>query len=163
MAVHLIQKKKERGQQKALCLSLLPLLSMKLQNVYQQKINGMYLERMWPILFLIKICRDELSLLSSQRFFKPRSHHGLYATQLNSATSCKSNQSEFRRNLPKLCDISQKANFRQYFDGPIVPISLKFRSNVRNFAWHFVLRTTKFHATVYLGSEIPWNIKTECG
>ena len=72
--------------------------------------------------------------------------------------SCKSNQSEFRWNLPKLCDISKKANFRRYFDAPIVPISLKFRSNMRNFAWHFVLRTTKFRATVYLGSEIPWNI-----
>ena len=57
---------------------------------------------------------------------------------------CKSNESEFRRNLPKLCDISKKANFRRYFDAPIVPISLKFRANVRNFAWRFVPRTMKF-------------------
>ena len=72
--------------------------------------------------------------------------------------SCKSNQSEFRRNLPKLCDISKKANFRRYFDGTIVPMSVNFRSNVRNFAWHFVVPTTKFRTTVYLGSEIPRNI-----
>ena len=58
----------------------------------------------------------------------------------------------------KLCDISKKANFHRFFDAPIVPISLKFRANVRNFAWHFAPRTTKFHATVYLGSEITWNI-----
>ena len=74
--------------------------------------------------------------------------------------------------MPKLCDFSKKANFRRYFDAPIVPILLKFRANVRNFAWHFVPRTTKFRlkfrlgkqnfvsesATVYLGSEISWNI-----
>ena len=84
--------------------------------------------------------------------------HAHRAGTCSSTVSCKSNQSEFRQNLPKLCDISKKANFRRYFDAPIVPISLKFCSNVPNFTWHFVLRTTKFCATVYLGSEIPWNI-----
>ena len=64
---------------------------------------------------------------------------------------CKIKESKFRRNLPKLCDISKKANFRRYFDAPIVHISLKFRANVRNFP-------LKFRATVYLGSEISWNI-----
>ena len=84
--------------------------------------------------------------------------HAHRADTCSFTVSCKSNQSEFRRNLPKLCDISKKADFRRYFDAPIGPISLKFRSNVRNFAWHFVLRTTKFRTTVYLGSEILWNI-----
>ena len=71
---------------------------------------------------------------------------------------CKSNESKFRGNLPKLCGILKKANFCRYFHAPIIPISLKFRANVRNFAWHFVPRTTKFCATVYLRSEILWNI-----
>ena len=79
-----------------------------------------------------------------------------------STVLCKIKESKFPRNLPKLCDISKKANFRRYFDTPIVHISLKFRANVRNFAWLFVPRTTKFRlkfrATVYLGSEISWNI-----
>ena len=76
--------------------------------------------------------------------------HAHRAGTCSFTVSCKSNQSEFRRNLPKLCDISKKANFRRYFDAPIVPISLKFRSNVQNFAWHFVLRTTKFRGTFRL-------------
>ena len=29
---------------------------------------------------------------------------------------CKSNESEYRRNLTKLCDISKEANFRRYFN-----------------------------------------------
>ena len=96
--------------------------------------------------------------------------HAHRAGTCNFTVSCKSNQSEFRRNLQKLCNISKKANFRRYFDAPIVPISLKFRSNVRNFAWHFVLRTTKFHTTVYFGERnsvehfVCWSRnQTECG
>jgi len=63
---------------------------------------------------------------------------------LNSTVLCKSNESEFQGNLPKLCVISKEAKFCRYFDEPIVPISLKFHANVRNFAWHFVPRW-KFH------------------
>ena len=75
-----------------------------------------------------------------------------------STVLCKIKESKFPRNLPKLCNISKKANFRRYFDTPIVHISLKFRANVRNFAWLFVPRTTKFRLKFRLGSEISWNI-----
>ena len=51
---------------------------------------------------------------------------------------------EFRGNLPKLCDISKKANLRRYFEALIVFVWLKFRANVWNCAWRFVPRTTKF-------------------
>ena len=69
-----------------------------------------------------------------------------------------------RRNLPKLCDILKKANFRRYFDAPIVHISLKFRANVRNFAWLFVPRTTKFRLKFRLGKrnfaqQFIWGVK----
>ena len=53
----------------------------------------------------------------------------------------------------KLCDISKKANFHRYFDAPIVPISLNFRANVRNFAWHFASWTTKFRLKFRLGKR----------
>ena len=75
---------------------------------------------------------------------------------------------EFRRNLPKLCDISKEANFRRYFDAPIVPISSKFRAGVRSFAWHFVPRTAKFRTKFRLRkrnfvweSEISSTISSE--
>ena len=86
-------------------------------------------------------------LIFERKFFFPKS-----------TVLCKIKESKFQRNLPKLCDISKKAIFRQYFDAPIVHISVKFRANVRNFAWLFVPRTAKFRATFYLGSEISWNI-----
>ena len=70
-----------------------------------------------------------------------------------STVLCKINESKFRRNLPKLCDTLKKANFRRYFDAAIVPISLKFGANVRNFAWHFVPRTTKFRLKFCLGKR----------
>ena len=57
---------------------------------------------------------------------------------------CKSNEGEFCRISTKLYNISKKGNFRRYFDALIVPISFKFRANVRNFAWHLVPWTKKF-------------------
>ena len=54
----------------------------------------------------------------------------------------------------KLCDISKEANFHRYFDAPIVPISLKFRANVRNFAWHFVSWLSEISRNSLFGDEI---------
>ena len=79
--------------------------------------------------------------------------HAHRAGTCSFTVSCKSNH------LPKLCDISKRANFRRYFDAPIVPISLKFCSNVRNFAWHFVLWTTKFRGNIsFVRVEIKLNV-----
>ena len=77
---------------------------------------------------------------------------------------CKIKESKFRRNLPKLCDISKKVNFRRYFNAPMVHISLKFRANVRNFTWLFVPRTTKFRLKFRLGKrnfaqQFIWGVK----
>lgn len=74
------------------------------------------------------------------------------------AKTVRGNFAEFPQNVPKLYIILKKANFRRHFDARIVPISLKFCANVRNFALDFVPRTTKFHLKYRLGSEISWNI-----
>ena len=75
------------------------------------------------------------------------------SAMISQTVQCKSKERKVRRKLPKLCDISKKVNFRRYFDALIVPISLKFLADVRNFAWHFVPQTTTFHLKFHLCTQ----------
>ena len=89
-----------------------------------------------------------MSRLPCKYYYKMRTvsviQHAHCAGTCSFTVLCKSNESKFQRNFPNLCDISKKANFRSYYDAPIVPISLKFRANARNFSWHFVSWMSKF-------------------
>ena len=69
-------------------------------------------------------------------------------------------RANFDENVLKLCYISKKANFQRYFDALILPISFKFRANVRNFAWHLVRRTKKFRLKFRSGKQnFVWESK----
>ena len=73
---------------------------------------------------------------------------------------CKSNESEFRRNLTKLCDISKEANFRRYFDEKSTQLLFRYYGNFvqmseisHGIPFEISSGEAKFRATFHVGQR----------